>query len=252
MKEFVNEQIGPGATFPPRLRQSGVMAGLTVEADSGAGGAWTGQRGQQNLLDTLKKIALVGLVDFAIVGTGPAAYEFRTYANQLGVDRTNIGLNPATGLNGAGNVPVIFSPMLNNVSRMDYKRQFGDSANAIFVWGQGVGSTRALRLQIDAAAIGVSPIGLREFSRSGGSQTSDANLDQVGLEDLEKYRVREELSFTPLLNPQTLFGVNFNLGDRVTADYFGRTFHKRIVSVKATVSSGSSGEALDFEFADIP
>lgn len=252
MKAYANENIGPGATFPPRLMQSGVMAGLTVEGDSATGNAWTGQRGQQNLLETLKKIALVGGVDFAVVGTGPATYEFRVYPNQLGVDRTTIGLDPATGFNGAGNIPVVFSPAFNNVARMEYKRKFGDSANAIFVWGQGTGSARALRLRTDPAAIALSPIGLREFSRSGNSQSTNANLDQMGGEDLQKYAASEELSFAPLLNAQTLYGVHFSVGDKVTANYFGKEFHKRIVGVKATVSSGSSGEALDFDFADVP
>jgi hypothetical protein len=252
MKAYVNENIGPGATFPARPMQSGVMTGLTVEADSAAGNTWTGQRGQQNLLETLKKIAIIGEVDFAVVGTGPATYEFRVYPDQLGIDRTTVGLDPATGLNAAGNIPVVFSPMLNNVRSMEHTIKYGDSFNAVFVWGQGVGSLRALRLRTDPVGVGVSPIGLREFSRSGGSQTTNANLDQMGDEDLEKYKARDELTFTPLLNEQTLYGVHFNVGDRVTSDYFGYISHKRIVGVKGDIASGSGGEQLAFDFADIP
>ena len=252
MKEFVDENLGPGATVPPRLLNDGVLAGLTIGADLGTGSAWTGQRTGQNLLDTLKKISLVGGVDFAVIGTGPATYQFSTYYPQLGADRTTIGLDPTTGRNAAGNVPVVFSPLLNNVSRMEYRKKHSDETNAVFVWGTGTASARAVRLRTDPVAIAVSPIGLREISRSGASQSSAANLDQVGDEDLEKYAARDDLDFTPLLSDQTLYGKDFSVGDLVTADYFGRTFHKRITSVNASVSSGSSGESMDFEFSDIP
>jgi hypothetical protein len=225
------------------------MAGMTIEADSGAGATWAGARHGQNLLDTLKLIAAFSSIDFAVVGTGAATYEFRTYELQRGSDRTNVGLDPATGLNAAGNVPVVFSPLAGNVSSMAYSLRHKNETNAAYIWGQGQGSARNVRLRTDPAAIAVSPIGLRESSRNGASQATNTEIDALADAELEKQQAKETLTFTPKSSPNCLFGVNYFVGDRVTADYYGNVMNKRIISVTATV--GDNGESLDFDFADI-
>lgn len=254
MKEYVNENVGPGATCPPRLLESGVMPGMSVEANSGGGAIWTGSKHEQNLLETLQGIADFAKIDFAVVGTGPATYEFRTYINQFGVDRTTVGLDPSTGLNAAGNVPVVFSPLLDNISKLNYKLAHNSEVNAAYIWGRDTGASRAIRLRTNSAAIAISPIGLREASRSGASQTTDADLDAIGDSVLEQSQTREVITFTPKRTTQTLFGVHFGVGDRITVRRRNVDYNKRVVAVTGTVMAGGkgSGESLDFDFSDIP
>ncbi len=40
IKEYVDENAGSAATFPPRLLASGATQGLTIQADGGAGTPW--------------------------------------------------------------------------------------------------------------------------------------------------------------------------------------------------------------------
>lgn len=252
MKEYVNENAGAAATSPPR-EADGVTAGLTIEVDAGLGSTWSGQRSTKNLLETLQEIANSCDLDFDVVGTGAATYEFQTFDTQRGEDRTVTGLDPTTGLNAAGNVPVIFAPELGNVAEMSYSIRRKEESNAVFVWGAGTAAARAIEVREDAAAIGVSPIGRRESSRSGASQGSTtADLQALGDEWLARDAVKEEFTFKPKLNAQTLYGKHFNVGDRVTARLGTIIRSKRIVGVSITVSENNAGEDTTFEFSDIP
>lgn len=251
MKQYVNENIGPGATTPPRQLSSGVMAGFAVEANAGAGSAWTGQRASRGLLETLQDIANASGVDFDVVRTGAAAFEFRVYASQLGYDRTTTGLVYATGLNAAGYAPIVFSIELGNIAKAMYSVKRSGMANAVYVYGQGTGALRDVVVAEDAADLAASPYARREMARNGSSQDNTLDLQQLANEYLNQFMPRASFEFTPLFTDATLYGVDFNLGDKITAEYNGVSFNKRITAVTITVSGdGEAPPAL--EMADIP
>lgn len=251
MKEYVDENVGPGATSPPRLLSSGVMAGFALEADAGGGAAWTGQRSARGLLETCQEIANEGGIDFDVVRTGAGAYEFRTYLDQLGEDRTTTGLDPATGLNAAGNAPVIFSLEAGNIARCTYRIKRRGSSNAVYVFGQGQGGARDVVVSEDMADLVASPIARREVCRNGSSQEDAADLQQLADSYLTQLAPQESFEFEPRFTATTLYGVNFSLGDRVTARYRSADFNKRVVGVTITVSDkGESPPQL--EMMDIP
>jgi len=251
MKEYVNENVGPGATSPPRLLASGVMAGFAVEADAAGGNAWTGNRSSRGLLEVCQEISNVGGVDFGVARTGAGAYEFRVYAGQLGEDRTTAGLDYSTGLNAAGNPPVVFSLELGNIASCTYSIKRRGAANAVYCFGQGQGAARDVAVAQDLGDIASSPIARREMARNGSSQDNAADLQQLAGEYLTQFAPSESFDFVPRFNEATLYGLHFELGDRITAQYRGLSFNKRITGV--TISVGEKGESPpQLEMADIP
>jgi hypothetical protein len=252
MKEYVEENCGPSATTANNRLLDGVITGFTVDGDGGIGDTWEGDRAGKLVIEALEEIANFASIDYQVVGTGNATYEFRTYAGQLGEDKTTVGLDPTTGLNGAGNSPFIFSAAHGNVSSASLTIKNRETANAVLVYGQGEGLTRLISVRTDATAIAATPIAQREVMRGGGSQATAPELNDMGDEWLEKKQRATEFNFVPLDVPGSLYGLHYVLGDKVTGklgDYEG---DKRITSVTVTVSRGSGGEKKSLEMQDIP
>lgn len=251
MKEYVIENIGADALVVNGRYYDGDVTGFNVEVDTGAGAIWGGERSGKNLLSTLQEIANYSSIDFNVVGTGAGTYEFRTYLNQLGDDRTTVGLNTTTGLNAAGNPPQIFNVNLGNVKELLFQQKSKDTANTIYVYGQNYGASRDLEIATDIADIALSPFGVREMMRGGGSQASAVELQYLADELLISTLPRTDISFIPLDIVSSLYGVHYFFGDKVTIHFNGVDYDKRIVSVRVSVSPGGEGDKT-FTFADIP
>jgi hypothetical protein len=250
MKEFVDENAGPGATSPPRLLSAGVMAGLTIQADGAAGAVWTGARAYRILLDILVEVARDSDVDFGIIGTGPATFEFQAQASPWGDDRTTTGLDPATGLNGAGNPPVIFSLPQGNMEIPLYSNDRRDEVTSVIVLGQGQEADRLLVERTDAAAIAESTWNRIERPRQGNTEDAVAGLNSIGDEALESLQAKEVFRFNGLQIPATLYGRDYFLGDLVTARYNDIERNKKIVGVQISVQRGV--ERIILELSDVP
>jgi len=249
MKEYVRENLGSDATVANGRLYDGVVTGFSIETDLGQGVIWGGERSGENLLDTLKKIALYSGVDFNIVGTGVGTYEFRTYASGIGDDRTTVGLDTTTGLNAAGNAPHIFSVGFGNVETLVLSDKSKDTASLVYALGQGAGASQLIEYAVDLTAIADSPFGAREVVRGGGSQATAAELQYMAEETLTEMLARPTISFKPLNIPASLYGVHFFWGDKVTIRFRDTDYNKRITGVRTNVSS--AGESLEFTFSDI-
>lgn len=250
MKQFVDENAGPGATSPPRLLQSGVTTGLTVQADGGLGGSWSGGRAYKNLLETLQKIAPQVLVDFDVIGTGAATFQFRTFTGQRGLDRTLDGLNPVTGLNAAGNIPVVFSLPMGNMQDISYTMSRLDEATAVFVAGQGVEAERQVVLRTNGPRIADSPWNNREALRDARNVDEDTGaLNVVGDQALLDLARQEKFIFRALQLPGQLYGKHYTWGDSITARYDSIQVNKLILGVDVKVDE--KGEAITPRFEDL-
>lgn len=249
IKEFVNENIGPGAGDANRYRD-GIRPGLSIQADAGNGSNWEGQRSNKSLHKVCEEIALATGVDFDIVGTGPMTFEFRVYDGQRGADRTNVGLNPATGRNAAGNVPVIFAESRDNVRNMRYIESRGASINVAVALGTGTGTGRSVRVRENAAELALSPWAAREASRNASQEDTDDALDAVGDAILEESQPQITLDFEALQQRNLAYGKDYTWGDLVTAQMDEIEMHKKIVSVGMSVSE-RQGERIDINLADV-
>jgi hypothetical protein len=249
MKEYVNENAGPGATLIPRLLESGVTTGLSIEADAAAGAVWSGAEAFKNLLSTLQKISKAVSLDFGIVGIGAALYEFRVKTSPWGSDRTNVGLVHATGLNGAGNAPVVFALEFGNMINPVYSLSRSSEVTAVISEGQGLGGNRLLTLRTNAGAIAESPWNLRESSRGASDEYTTAQQNSGGDAYLEDNQAKEVFTFDVMQIPSCLYGREYFFGDLVTARYKTIERQKKIIGVNITLENGR--EDIELELSDV-
>jgi len=247
IKAYVDENAGPSANDVNRLR-NGVFAGLSIQADAANGTNWDGARAYANLLYSCAEIARETLVDFDVIGVGAALYEFRVYNGQRGSDRSTDGLDPATGLNGAGNVPVLFSLGYGNMGEPSYSSARVGEGNVVAVLGGGLEDDREVVIREDVSAVADSPWNDIEMTRQGGDQ-STSELNSIGDEMLKKFQAEEAFSFAPLQVPSTLYGKDYFLGDLITGVYDDISRDKKILSVNISVDE--NGEKISIDIGDV-
>lgn len=250
--EYVYENAGAGATVAAGRRAAGVTAGLAMTGDPLVGAAWEGERSQKNLLDVLQGIAEDAGIDFDVLGTGAATFAFYLYNGQRGEDRTNTSIDKTTGLNSAGNAPIIFALNLGNMATPLYALSRDGTANRIYVLGQGHDATRTVEVRNDTTDQIVSPWNLREASRNATMEATTDGLKAVGDGELARMAPRESFSFQVLQVPSTLYGKHYTWGDRVTGRYQDIERSKRITGVRVSVRGGSGlTETISVELADV-
>lgn len=233
-KQYVNENIGPGAAASRQL------SGLTIQTDGGSGNTWEGDRAWCNLLEVCQDIAYAGGGDFQVVGTGPATFEFRWNAGQLGVDRT-MG-------NAAGVDPIVFSlqrgNMLSPALALDYLQEF----NTCYVLGPGDGLTRTVVAVSNATSVNYSPWNLIEVARQATGETTAQGLAIAGAEALKEGLAEQSATFEAVQTYYSAYGVHYNLGDIITALYRQRV-DKKIA--KVTVDVDDDRDTIKLELVDV-
>jgi hypothetical protein len=229
MKGFVFAHCAAGGANPRPI------AGLTVEPDFAEGNPVRLARAYRNVLTVVQEIAAVGGGDFAVVGTGPATYEFRWYDGIFGTDRS---------------ATVIFAPEWGNMSSPRLRRRRSQEVNAVLVGGQGDGIARATVWREDAGRIADSPINRRESFIDQRQDSDPDGLDTAGDRALEEGNPRPELSFEVLQVPSCLYGLHYFLGDLVTAKFRGYEARLKIIGLDFTVTQ--AGETIKVIMADWP
>lgn len=249
MKEFVEENCGPSATIANGRLAEGTMPGFTVQADAAGGPAWSGARAWDNLLEVLQGLALVTGWRFDVVGTGPATFEFRTYEGQRGADKTAGGTDPATGLNPAGNPPLVFSIEGGSIRAADFVQDASAEITAVLSLGRGEETNRDVVLRTSLAAL-LSPWNSREATRNASNEREAMALENVAYEVLEEHQAGEDLSLAAQQIASQFYGLHYTWGDRVTVRYDGIERDKEIVAASVTVDE--AGETVRPEFAVTP
>ena len=206
IKEYVDEQAGPGAgarAFP----------GLSIEADGAGGNDHSWRKHYQNLLDTIREITRIGGGDLDIVGVGDALFEFRWYAGQRGTDRRE---------------NIIFSYERGNMGQPRISLKHYDEINAVLVGGQGNEAARTLVWRTDDERIAASPWNRLERWRDARQEPDLAGLESLGDEFLDEGKPKETLSFKPLQTPGLLLGRDYFFGDLVRGRYMGHEADKKV------------------------
>lgn len=255
MKEYVTENcIVEDATVVGRLSE-GYLPGFSVEPDKTltAGFAipnWSGDKAYENLLDVLKEIATLSGIDFAVVGDGPALFVFNTYLQGMGLNKTYHTVT-SSGKNEYGNIPVVLADRFGSIAGGTYDDDRLAESNVVVVQGSGDGSTKHTVTRTDPEAINDSPWNRREVSRSASSQDFEYQLKDFGDQTLKELARKETISdCVPLQTPSSLYGKDYQLGDKVTVWFDDVKMDKRITSV--TLEYSENGESITMELADIP
>ena len=217
----------------------GILPGFSVQGNSGDGDTWSGSRAFENLMDVLRDLADFSNIDFKVVGTGEAEFEFRTYVDQYGLDRTEG--------NPDGNDAVIFDVLYGNVQDAEYTIDRTSESNVVLILGKGEASTRYV-VPRSFATKNDSPWNRREISRPATSQEFLAQMQDYGDEILEGTAAKTTYKFNPLQQPSGLYGLHYAIGDMVTVQYGSLKQSKKIVGIKVKVKDE---EQITLEFADV-
>lgn len=260
MTQYIQENIGTLALAASGRDADGVVTGLSV-AGAGFGPNWSGGRARKPLMQVIKElrdfsIANDDQVDFRVVSLPGYTWEFQ--AGKLGVDRTTVGLDPATGLNGAGNVPVTFSEGQGNVLSTVRSKARTNAISQIVALGKGELENRAIRVAIDALEIAKSPIARRVGTVTSNtedltelSNAAQARLRARQVDDKFTFQPRDVGDIDPSKGGTVLFR-DYNVGDFITAFDDGDTFHKQIVRASFTVTRGDTTiVSRILEYADV-
>jgi len=226
MKTLVNYNACALATVANGRLREGAVTGLTCAVDGTAGNTVDWYCAYDNLLDTLQKLALIAGGDFDIVKTSSTAWQFRWYTGQLGTDRT---------------ASVKFSMALGNMASPVYRENRIGEATAAIVGGQGNLSAREIVIRT-GANYNVTTNNIEIFAAATDvAYGNTAGLNSKGDGKLADTQANPTFTFDALQIPATLYGVDYFLGDLVTAinPYTDAALTQQVKSV--TVSLGRDG-----------
>jgi len=255
-REFVNENIGALATVANGRDIAGTNP-IALGGDPVIGGFWTGSRARKHLLTVLMSLNRFSIenddqIDFRVSYLGDYAFQFDI--GRLGVDRTTVGLSAASsGLNAAGNVPVVFSVLRGNVSRQSKTTSRFNEANVTIGLGQQSGANRVVATAQDNLSLAASSIAQREMIVSATDQTTAAGVLAVAEARLAEVVARENFTFTPRQAAEMVWRDYF-VGDFVTVedDQAGQQVNKQIRAIRATVTPGQTQlDDIRMEFEDL-
>ena len=245
--EFVKENIGSSATIANGRRVNGTNP-ITVVGLSGLGPLWSDEVSNKNLLTTIQNIRDFCRqnniqLDFEVEYLGNYQWQFLVKTD-LYTDRTNVGLNPTTGRNASGNIPIVFSPLYNNVKNFFESESRYNEVNSVTAIGAGVGSLQQTATVRNITSVNKSPIGQRE-TVVASNDSSSAQLTNVAESALYEYLTRSKVSFEPLFNNIKLWRDIFP-GDFVTAvSESNEVFHQQLVEVDINASQSQGGNTIE-------
>jgi hypothetical protein len=224
LKDLVDKNMGPtaGATLPRRL-----LLGLTIEPDGGRGATVTATPRFDNLLDLLNKKAAEGGVRFQIrqQSDAPRARQFRV---DVPADRRQ---------------SVRFSRELGNLGEVQ-STETTASANYVYAGAQGEQDQRQFVEGGDGPSI--NRYGYKEAFLDTRDLSANTALPAIRTrlaETLDAGGGSVSLTFKPLDAPYE-FGVDYDLGDRVTVLVNGVATDGLMRSVTLTLD-GQGGATIE-------
>ena len=231
IKAYVSAAIAAGVAHPSRARDD-----FRVEADGGAGVTTAFAAQFENLLEQLVRLADAGGIDFEVTidPLDDRKYLFKTYHPYRGLDRRRD--------NGV-NDEVVFSFGLTNIGSAKYETSMIGQHNALFLLGDGDGASRTIHPAYDTASI--SRWGRREFVEDSRGLDDETELITRGNALLEENRERETATIQVQESTNSVYGVNWDLGDLVTVDIpeWGVTMERQIRQVAVAFRSGQLVQA---------
>ena len=228
MKEIVYENYLAGA-----VAARNISAYMTAQADLSLAPRVSKAFSRRNVLAILQELAQLSYENgtylvFDAVKTGDALTEFRTYTGQRGVNRGTTGAAPLT-------VSVENDGLTEPVLAYAY----ADEINYIYAGGKGEGSLRVIQEASDAVRLAASALNRSEYFYDARNGSDDpADLLSEAEEQLAERRPRVMFDAVLHENRNLLYGIHYNWGDIVTAQYQGMVFDCHVDIVNVRVGGG--------------
>lgn len=156
----------------------------------------------------------------------PMGWEFQTFADLRGIDRTG---------------GIEFSPENENLKSPEWSISHLEEVNSVISMGNGTGESQVTMQTTMTDRSTLSRWNLCEGIVNASAETSDQALADAGRAALDKGKPRENLNAI-LLNtpggpsaPRCLYGVDWDLGDLVRVNYARKQFEIEILVVYVAV-----------------
>ena len=244
MYEYLDENIGTNATIANGRDIDHVMP-VTITTVGSMGTTWTGNMANSNLTKALQDIRNFTIdqndrIDFHSYYLGN--YQWEVQVGKIFEDKTINGLDPSTGLNGAGNVPIVLSPLYENVKQYTESTPRVQESNVVLVLGQRTGEDRERTLAFDPTSIATSPIAQRE---SLAQTQNQENLTDVALTELRDRTGKLGVLIEPKFTDSFALFRDLNPGDFFTVvSLDGVAFTKQFIELKTVVQQTSGGRTI--------
>jgi hypothetical protein len=227
MKELVDENLGSSATDSDR----DLSAWLSIAPDLSDGPQTAKSMAWRKLLPTLKELAQEAddqgtRVFFGITyNPDDGIVTFETRTTQWGIDHS-------------GDDKIVLAARNGTLS--DIRRSFTSSneRNYVYVGGQGQGQDRTIVEQEIEERTALSPFNRRELFVDARNTNIPAELEAEAGAALRNGRPRE-VFLAKIRDTQGIkYGREYGFGDRVVAEFRGRTAAARLDSVEILVERG--------------
>lgn len=239
MKAIVTEQLATGTTG----RNIGNRINFSVAPDLSLAPSTTRSFAYENVFEVLQALAacsagqsadpvplFFGIADNGDDANGKPKFQFRTWINQPGVNRTSTGLT-------TGARAVVFSLENGNLDNIVYELHHSDDYNYVIAGGLGLEDDANMQRAYDQSRIDDSALNLKEIFVSGTHET-EAGVSQIAYEELNAKRPTRTLRATLLDTDDTPYQTAWNCGDKVTVKYGDRSFDEIIYTVTVRVDGG--------------
>lgn len=232
IKEIIDENKGPNAGLSAEGRFRGYDADFfEIAGDEGAAPSITRRFAWrdmwpviQELMESSRHAGTNLYVD--LVPTGHAKFQVRTYIDLRGIDRTvTAGLNP-----------ILFSKEAGNLQAPSLEEDWTDEWNYVFGGGQGEGTDRLIDTENDLDRILQSIWNRREKFADAREEDAALGVAQKANQKMEDKRPVLRFEGELVDAPQTLFGVDWDFGDKVSARYRGLTIDGVVTNYKIKLS----------------
>lgn len=243
IKEIIFENKGAGAGLTAEGRFRGYDADFfEIAGDEGAAPsitrrfAWRDMWAViQELMESSRHAGIPLYID--VVPTGHAKFQVRTYINLRGVDRT-----VTTGLN-----PILFSKEAGNLQAPSLEEDWTDEWNYVFGGGQGEGTARLIDTENDLDRILQSQWNRREKFADAREEDTALGVAQKANQKMQDKRPILKFEGELVDAPQTIFGVHWNFGDKVSARYRGLTIDGVVNNYKISLDDDSEDLSAKLE-----
>lgn len=215
IKAFARENLGSsivGADRDGNDFMADVSAYLSIQGDLGQGVIMSKAAARRNLHEVATELAEESIgwgtyLTFEVFAPTERTLQLRTYTGQRGVDRR------------AGTAdPVILGEARGNLEQVRVTRDYTDEATFVIAGGAGEQQQRLIQTAASFDRMAISPFGRIERFADFSNVTSTPGLRDDAEGVLWNARPRLTFQGKYIQTPDTIRGLDFDLGDMLTAE----------------------------------
>jgi hypothetical protein len=244
MKAVVSENVASTASDMLASTGRGLPSTIfSIQANLGDGASISMSFSYRTVLSVLQDMAnastTAGIyMAFDVVSDGLGHLEFRTYANQRGVDHRLTGSSP-----------IILDPTVGNLAGTSLVFDYTNEATFVYAAGQGTDAARTIATSSNSTRMAASPFARREVFVDARQSATTAQVQDAADAALRTGRGVTTFDSKIIENPSTRYGIEYKFGDILTCQLFGQAVDCRLDKVHVSVAGGQ--ETIDVRLQSV-